>query len=127
MHTPKKSRSKLDPKAEKCVFVGYAPNKKGYKLFNPLTHKFYVTMDANFLEDLPLFNQKLIQEENSNKSNFWEIEALPNKIFETDKETRIIQSNSLETDIGLSYMKILLQEKNSSTLEPMVYTIIFFF
>ena len=57
---------------------------------------------------------------------FWEIEALPNIIFETYKETRITQSDSVENDIGLSNMEILLEEKNSSNLEPMVYTRIFF-
>ena len=67
VHTPKKSRSKSDTWAKKCVFVGYAPNKKGYKFFNRLTHKFYVTMDATFLEDLPFFNKNLIQGENSSE------------------------------------------------------------
>ena len=41
-------------------------------------------------------------------------------------ETRITQSDSVEIDIDLSDMKILLQEKNRSNLEPMVYIRIFF-
>ena len=39
-HIPKMLRPKLDPRVEKCVFVGYTPNKKGYKCFNPLTKRF---------------------------------------------------------------------------------------
>ena len=34
VHIPSHSRSKLDPWAEKCIFIRYAPNK-GYKCFNP--------------------------------------------------------------------------------------------
>lgn len=39
-HIPKYDRKKLDPKAMKCIFVGYSTDFKAYKLFNPLTIKF---------------------------------------------------------------------------------------
>ena len=35
IHVPKKNRSKLDKKAEKCNFIGYKYGFKGYKLWNP--------------------------------------------------------------------------------------------
>ncbi|XP_071920664.1 uncharacterized protein [Coffea arabica] len=63
-----------------------------------------------------------IMGEISSESNFWESKALPTIIFETDKETKIPQFDSAETDIGLSDMEILRREKNRSNLEPVVYT-----
>ena len=35
VHDPKETKSKLDKKAEKCIFIGYKDGLKGYKLWNP--------------------------------------------------------------------------------------------
>ena len=39
VHIPTHLLSKFDHRAEKCVFLVYAPNKRGYKCFNPITKK----------------------------------------------------------------------------------------
>ena len=39
-------KSKLDLRAQKCVFLGYSSNQKGYKCFDPVTKKYFVTMDV---------------------------------------------------------------------------------
>ena len=43
-------RTKLDPCALKCVFMGYHPFQKGYRCYHPTTRKFYVSMDVTFSE-----------------------------------------------------------------------------
>jgi hypothetical protein len=34
MHVLDEKRSKLDPKVEKCVFIGYSLEQNGYRCFN---------------------------------------------------------------------------------------------
>ena len=42
------TKSKLDPKALKCVFVWYPQTQKGYKCFLSKSQKFCVIMDITF-------------------------------------------------------------------------------
>ncbi|CAL9000930.1 unnamed protein product [Prunus brigantina] len=50
VHILKHLRSKLDPCALKCVFVGFSPYSKGYRCYHPPTKRTYVTMDVTFSE-----------------------------------------------------------------------------
>jgi len=46
---------KLDPHAVKCIFVGYASSQKGYKCWDPIGRKLFVSMDVTFREWEPYY------------------------------------------------------------------------
>ena len=60
VHIPSKFRSKLNPRAEKCVFIGYAPNEKRYKCYNSQTQKTFVSMNVSFLENQSYFSKNCL-------------------------------------------------------------------
>ena len=45
-HVLTETRSKLDDKSEKCIFIGYDEQSKAYKLFNPITIKVIISRDV---------------------------------------------------------------------------------
>jgi len=55
VHIPKVLRSKLDPCAQRCVFVGYSDFQKGYRCYCPHTRKLYVSVDVSFRETTPYY------------------------------------------------------------------------
>jgi hypothetical protein len=38
------------------VFLGYSGGKKGYRCFDPITHKLYMSCHVVFLEHIPFFS-----------------------------------------------------------------------
>jgi hypothetical protein len=50
LHVPDEKRSKLDLKAEKCIFIGYSLKQKGYRCFNPSVRKLQMSRDVVFDE-----------------------------------------------------------------------------
>ena len=50
VHVLDELRTKLDPKAEKCVFIGYSLEQKGYRCYNPVTRQIRVSRDVVFDE-----------------------------------------------------------------------------
>ena len=59
-HVPKENRSKLDKKAEKCIFIGYKDGLKGYKLWNPETKKVVYSRDVVFREMKDVVKQEVL-------------------------------------------------------------------
>ncbi|CAL8141056.1 unnamed protein product [Prunus armeniaca] len=55
VHVYSHQRSKLDPCALRCVFIGYSSTQKGYKCYHPPTQKGHVTLDVNFHEEVPYY------------------------------------------------------------------------
>jgi len=55
VHDYRNDIRKLDPRAVKCVFVGYSSTKKGYCCWCPSEHRFFISMDVTFREYEPYY------------------------------------------------------------------------
>ena len=61
---------KLEPRAIRCMFLGYADKKKGYRCYDPKENKVHVTRDVACHETVPFFDHGYpLQGERKNESN----------------------------------------------------------
>ncbi|RVW31459.1 Retrovirus-related Pol polyprotein from transposon TNT 1-94 [Vitis vinifera] len=63
VHVHSQHRDKLDSRVIKCVFFGYSSTQKGYKCYNPLAIKFYISADVTFTENKLFFPKYSLQGE----------------------------------------------------------------
>jgi hypothetical protein len=51
-HIPNEKRKSLDPKSEKCIFVGYSEDAKGYRLLQSHCNEIIIRRDVKFDENI---------------------------------------------------------------------------
>ncbi|MCO5561419.1 hypothetical protein L7F22_015040 [Adiantum nelumboides] len=70
VHIPDELRFKMDPKAKKCVFIGYSLEKKGYQCYNLVTREIKVSRDVVFDELNNWYGgKKIMQIDEGNEDN----------------------------------------------------------
>lgn len=87
MHLHKHQRTKLDPCALICLFLGYVVHQKGYRCYDPSTRRLYVTMDVTFVESDTYFStatNSTLQGEIQSEEQNWSYLDWPTEIVASE-------------------------------------------
>ncbi|CAN1319888.1 Retrovirus-related Pol polyprotein from transposon TNT 1-94 [Linum perenne] len=120
---PQQSRTKIEPRSRKCIFLGYAAQQKGYKCLDPQNNRIFITVNTVFWEAQPFYDPSLQGEKSdgfeiSTSTNFWETE-LENTLPIVVPESRNNDMNNSKTE-GEVQETVLPKPNTNSNLQ--VYT-----
>jgi hypothetical protein len=95
MHVPDEKRSKLNPKAKKCIFIGYSLEQKGYRCFNPSTRKLQVSRDVMFDEIVSWYSPlKIVEDGEARNGDVSSNVKQKSQLISGPQESSISGSNS---------------------------------
>ncbi len=121
MHVPNEKRSKLNPKAEKCIFIGYSLEQKGYRCFNASTQKLQMSKDVMFDEMVSWYPPLKIVENGKAKNGdvLSEVEQ-ESELISGPQESSINGSSSTPWKGRLRSSNIVHGSSQTSSINPHV-------
>ncbi|RDX88400.1 hypothetical protein CR513_30014, partial [Mucuna pruriens] len=112
VHSDNPHHGKLDPRAVKCVFIGYPSNKKGFKCYHPPSRRFFVSMGVTFHETQSYFVCPPFQGENYLEVKLI-IESLPFPTQDVQVQVQEVTKSTLVLDhVQMSKMDVSIPDNS---------------